>query len=384
MTELTVTLVEIENALKNDEFIFYYQPKISMITGALIGAEALIRWQKPDGELVMPTDFLPLAESSGFICEITKLMFKKLNVDMTIFSDIEGDFTVSINASSKDFYDSEFIDLIQRAIETKQVNPHSIEIELTESSLLGDSDVINENFEALVDMDVSLVMDDFGTGFSSIDMLSQFSFSTIKLDQGVVSRMDSSDKNRTIVESTIRMGHRLGLEVVAEGIETEDAYLALQNQGCTIAQGFWISRPLPIFDFLEFVRQKKRWPSTPIGLLYMAQLDHIHWRKSIIDSVFFLHNRKGGNSEIRGKPASNCKSCMLGKWYYGVGREFAGISAYDQLEAPHMALHKLGNTLLAAVEAGSKKEDLVEMMQELSRLSGQMIELLQDIENEIL
>jgi len=384
MIKSTVTLQEIEGALKNDQFLFYYQPKVSMITGEIIGAEALIRWQKQNGTIVPPSDFIPLAESSGFISEITKAMFQKLIVDMVILNDIEGDFTVSINASTKDFDDSIFIDHIRRAIEGKQVNPNNIEIELTESSLLGDNNAISTNFSTLTDMDVSLVMDDFGTGFSSIDMLSKLPFSTIKLDQGVVSRMANSEKNQLIVESSIRMGHQLGLNIVAEGIESEEVYLALQNSGCTIAQGYWISRPLPLFDLLEFVAQKKSWPSTAVGLLYMAQLDHIHWRKSIIDGVLSINNRSKSNFNFRGKPESDSESCMLGKWYYGVGRKFSGISPYDELEKPHRQLHELGNALIAAVEKGDSKKELVDMMRDLSKLSGVVIKLLQDLESEII
>lgn len=384
MIESTVILQEIEDALKNDEFIFYYQPKVSMITGEIVGAEALIRWQKQNGKIVPPSDFIPLAESSGFISEITKAMFQKLIVDMNIFNDIEGDFTVSINASSKDFDDSTFIDHIQLAIQAKQVDPNSIEVELTESSLFGEGGIAYANFSTLVEMGISLVMDDFGTGFSSIDTLSKLPFSTVKLDQGVVSRMEHSEKNQTIVESSIRMGYQLGLNIVAEGIESEEVYLTLQNLGCTIAQGYWISPPLPLFDFLDLVRQKKRWPSTAVGLLYMAQLDHIHWRKSVIDGVFSIKNRKGGGFGFRGRPASDSKSCMLGKWYYGAGREYSDISAYIELEKPHKQLHDLGNTLIFAVESGSTKEELVEMMRDLSKLSGVIIKLLQDIENEIL
>lgn len=384
MTKTTVNLADLEDALKESEFIFYYQPKVSMITGDIVGAEALIRWEKQNGEIVPPSDFIPLAESSGFISEITNAMFQKLIIDMTIFSDIEGDFIVSINASSKDFSNSIFIDHIQLAIESKQIDPNSVEIELTESSLLEENGVARENFSKLVKMGVSLVMDDFGTGFSSIDMLSKLPFSTVKLDQGVVSRMEHSEKNKTIVESSIRMGHQLGLNVVAEGIESEEVYLALQNAGCTIAQGYWISRPLPLFDFLDFVRQKKLWPSTAIGLLYMAQLDHIHWRKSVIDGVFSLMNRNTSGFLFRGRKVSDSHSCMLGKWYYGAGRAYSDFPAYIELETPHKQLHDLGNALIFAAENGASRKELVEMMQGLSKLSGVIIKLLQDIESEII
>ncbi|GKT12900.1 MAG: diguanylate cyclase [Thiomicrorhabdus sp.] len=384
MVESTLTLKDLENALRNGEFIFYYQPKISMITGKIIGAEALIRWKKPNGDLVMPGNFIPLAESTGYISKITTAMLDELIIDMTIFQDTQPGITISINACSKDFDHPLFIDNIKFAIDTHQLDPNHLEVELTESTLLEESGYAHQNFSKLVDMGVPLVMDDFGTGFSSIDMLSKLPFSAVKLDQGVVSRMEQSEKNQTIVESTIRMGHQLGFDVVAEGIETEEVYQTLQNAGCTIAQGYWISHPLPFLDFLDFIRQDKRWPSTAVGLLYMAELDHIQWRKSLFDGVFSLKNRKTEGFGFRGKPASDSTSCMLGKWYYGAGREYCNLEAYIALEEPHKQLHDQGNDLIKAVEKGASKEEVTGRMRELSMLSGVIIQLLQDIENEIM
>ena len=384
MTESVITLQEIKNALENDEFIFYYQPKVSMITGEISGAEALIRWEKSNGKIIPPSCFIPLAESSGFISEITKKMFQRLIVDMVIFDDIAGELSISMNASAKDFRDHVFVGLVKQAIEARQVNSKRIEIELTESSLLEESDVIDLHISSLVQIDVSLTMDDFGTGFSSIDVLSKFPFSTIKLDQGIVSRMEFSDKDKAIVESSIRMGHQLGLEVVAEGIETERVYQSLQNYGCTIGQGYWISPPLPLSDFLSLVREKRRWPSTPAGLLYMAQLDHIHWRKSLINGVFSLSERNNDNIHLRGRPKHDAKSCMLGKWYYGLGQVFSGIPEFDELEEPHVQLHELGNSLIEAAEKGNSRAELVNMMRDLSKLSSLIIRLLQELENEVL
>ncbi len=243
LNKYTISLREIKSALENDEFIFYYQPKVSMITGKVCGAEALIRWLKPDGQIIPPSEFIPLAESSGFITDITKAMFQKLIADIATFDDTMDDLVISMNASTKDFRDSGFDNLIHDAIEAKKVDPNMVEIELTESAILDDCDIINGAVKALVNMGIPLVMDDFGTGYSSIDILSLFPFSTIKLDRGVISRMELSDRNRTIVEASIRMGHQLQLEVIAEGIENETVYRCLQSSGCAVGQGYWISPP---------------------------------------------------------------------------------------------------------------------------------------------
>jgi len=384
MINPTITLQEIRSALEDDELVFYYQPKVSMITGKVIGAEALLRWLKPDGRIFAPLEFLPLAEATGFISRITREMFQKLIVDMTIFNDIVGEFTVSFNTSAKDFNNAKLVEDIQRAIKMKLVDTLKLEIELTESSLLAESQGINVQLSKLNNLGISLIMDDFGTGFSSIDTLSKWPFSTIKLDRGVVSRMEDSNKNKTIAHTSIQMAHQLSLEVVAEGIESETIYRSLQQAGCTIGQGFWISPPLPLEDFLEFIRRDKRWPATPAGLLYLAQIDHIKWRKDIIDGVFSVVERSDPNTVFRGDPEKDSRFCSLGKWYYGSGKAFFGVPAYDALEGPHSRLHELGSLLLKNAHSNYSKAELVSIMRDLSKQSTQLIKLLQELENELI
>ncbi len=302
-----ITLQHIKDALANDEFVYYYQPKVSMHTGKICGAEALIRWFRSDGSMVSPAEFIPLAESSGFIKQITLAMFQKLIVDMNIINDVNsGDnaIVMSFNASAKDFHDNKLIEAIAYAIRHKQLEAKQLEVELTETVFLNDGDKVRKHLQDLEELGIALSMDDYGIGFSSIDTLARWPFSTIKLDQSIVGKLDDSYKDFTIAQSSIHMAHQLELAVVAEGIETESAYRGLQNLGCSIAQGYWISRPVALSDFLDFKRQRKRWPVVPIGLLHLAQLDHIQWRKSIIDGVFYLGLRKD-IQEIRGAPESD-------------------------------------------------------------------------------
>jgi len=131
-------------------------------------------------------------------------------------------------------------------------------------------------------------MDDYGTGYSSIDLLSQWPFSVVKIDKEMIHRMLSSNKSTTIVQSSIHMAHQLGIDVVAEGIESAEVYNFLLNAGCTVAQGFWLSKPIPLSDFLTFIKRDKRWSGLPIGLIHMAQLDHIQWRRSLVDKVMAM------------------------------------------------------------------------------------------------
>ena len=378
-----ITLTDLATALVNKEFVYYYQPKVSMITGEVCGAEALIRWHKPDGSIIPPYQFIPLAESIGFISEITLAMFEKLIVDVTIIHDVSPNLSISFNASAKDFCDSRLTDKIREAVENQSVEPKKIEVELTETVMMEEDESIKGHLLLLNELGVSLAMDDFGTGFSTIDTLSKWPFTTLKIDQGVVDRMQSSDKDLTIVQSSIRMAHQLGLEIVAEGIETEEVYLILQNAGCKIAQGYLFSKPIPLMDFLKYIKSGTHWPSLPAGMVHMAQLDHIQWRKEIIDGACFLCTDKSGRRFVRGNPNLEPQQCMFGKWYYSAGRTFKGVEAYDLIEQPHNRLHELGRKILERARQNGPKDELVPMIRELTSISNEVISLLQRLEGEM-
>lgn len=378
------TLFELAKGLARDEFVFYYQPKVSLVNGKINGAEALIRWLKPDGSMVAPTEFIPLAESTGFITEISRAMFPKLVEDMVIINDINDEVTVSFNLSAKDFTTPVMLDLIRAAIENNKISPHRLQVELTEASIIDSADtVVRGNLQELVKLGVKLAMDDYGTGYSSIDTLSQWPFSVVKIDQGLIRRMTDSEKSTTIVQASIRMAHQLGINIVAEGIETGSIYDFLLHAGCTDAQGFWLARPMPLTEFLAFVRRDQRWSAMPIGLIHMAQLDHIHWRKTLIDQVTALSFGDNHDGGICGVSAElDHHLCKLGKWYYGIGQEFQGMTAFDELEEPHRVLHELGARLIAAAQNGGTREEITAGLRALTKQSGIVLELLQELENE--
>jgi len=384
MNENNITVDDLKQALANDQFVFYYQPKVLMFTGEICGAEALIRWCKPDGTIIPPLDFIPLAENTGFITEITVSMLQKLIIDMNIIHDINDSIGISFNVSARDFDDSRFTDALSNALTKQMVQPETLEIELTETWAL-DHKHVTDSLTRLRRKGLSIAMDDFGTGNATIDALGKLPFNTIKLDQGAVSRIDSSNKDFTIVQSSIWMAHQLELTIVAEGIESEAIYQTLQDEGCEVAQGFWISHPLPLAEFLEFIRLKRHTPAVPVAMLHMAQLDHLNWRKAVIDGVFYLISRSdhSNNDRLRGMPELDPTKCNLGQWYYGKGRSFSGAEWYGALEEPHFKLHKLGRKLIEAAKNKEPKDVIISMMRKLSKQSTHIIKILQAIENEI-
>ncbi len=381
----SITLTELTEALANDELVFYYQPKISLVNGRLNGAEALVRWQRSDGTMVMPGDFIPLAENSGFITEISLAMFPRLVADMLIINDIDRELTTSFNLSAQDFESSDMLDTIVAAVTSKQLDARCLEVELTEASLIRFDDLaVRENLRALGALGVTLTMDDYGTGYSSIDSLSQWPFDNVKLDKELIARMQETEKATTIVQASIRMAHQLGMRVVAEGIETSEVYDFLLHSGCTDAQGFWLSRPMPLDEYLAFIRNDRRWSGMPTGLIHMAILDHIHWRQALISQVTELaYNGGVAPIAVRSMEAElDPHHCRLGMWYYGPGQAFRGNVLFDRLERPHTQLHALGRELLEAAKSGAPREELIVRLRQLTKQSAVLLEILQALESE--
>jgi hypothetical protein len=263
------------------------------------------------------------------------------------------------------------------------VTAEQLEVELAETVILNEEEDIRRNLNVLKDMGIALAMDDYGMGVSSIDTLAKWPFSTIKLDQGIISKLETSYKELTIVQSCIQMAHQLELDIVAEGIESGAVYQILKNMGCILAQGYWISRPIALADFLEFCRSKKRWPVEPLGVIHMAQLDHVQWRKAIIDGVFYLGLKKI-TKILGGAPESDPAACRLGRWYHGPGKSFAGVKWYDSFEEPHNRLHQIGAELLEAAKRDASKDELILLMRQLTEQSILVISMLQEIENELI
>ena len=375
-------LAELEQALDNDELLFHYQPKVSLLTGCIDGAEALIRWQTADG-LRLPAEFIPQAEESGFITEITRRMFPKLLADMRIAADIDTELTFSFNVSAQDFKQDTFTRDLLAAAHDGLFKPRTLQLELTESSVLEQHGLIPANLQEIADAGIDLFMDDFATGFSTIDSLSRWPFQGVKLDQGLVRRINQSEKCSVIINSSIHMAHQLNLDVVAEGVESGDVYRSLLHAGCREVQGFWIGKPMPFEELLAMVRANPRWLGMPSGIIHMAQLDHIRWRKELVEAVVALAfgSRGAHNTEIH-FPELDPHRCMLGRWYDGPGRDFAGYGAYDSLGIAHARLHQLGDELRAAALAGSDRHTLADLMRRLSLQSGEVVHLLQELETE--
>lgn len=381
----SVTQPEIERALQRGEFVYHYQPKVSMVSGRLSGAEALLRWRRADGSMVYPNEFIPVAEATGFITEITIRMLEQLAVDVARIGSIGTDLVVSFNTSARDFEDHRFVTALVRLFDRGRLAPEAIEVEVTESAALSGKPALVEKLLQLRKRRVALAMDDFGAGYASIDALSRLPFTSLKIDNGVVRRMHASEKDARIVSSNIRMAHILGLDVVAEGVETEITYHELQQAGCSHAQGYWIGRPMPLEGFLAFVASGKSWPDGMTGLVHMATLDHLEWRKFLIGKLLLskqLHLPLSGDDVRRCQiPATECR---LGRWYDGPGRVLARMPEYSELGKAHRALHAQAKHILELLGPEATLAQIASAIRELSENSTSVIARLQALEQAIL
>ena len=377
----TVTEAEIVQALHDREFLLYYQPKASLITNRIVGAEGLVRWRRRDGSVVSPAAFIPLMQGAGLLKPLTHQLLAQLLLDME--GTLGADIRISINVGVEDFEDDTLSNMLLEAIRNHHLLPASLELEMTETQALQACDRLFGRIHGLIEAGISLAMDDFGTGYSSIDTLSKLPFTTIKLDQGIVGRMPGSAKDAAIVRSAIRLGHELGIEVLAEGVETPAQRDFLIECGCKLVQGYLVSPPLPLEAFRAFLMASGDCHSFPVGLVHMAILDHVQWRRQMV-SYAVQRATLPRNSPARmadGFPEMRISCCALGRWYFGDGRHVDATPIYRAIDAPHREVHRIGEAVVEQVRKGATLDELAGLLSTLKAVSTTLLRLLEDLED---
>jgi len=246
---------QLHGALERKEFELYYQPKIDLASGAICGAEALLRWQHPQQGLVLPNRFIPVAEQLGMISPITDWVLDTALAQSRAWL-VEGrQMPVSINVSARSFQSPGLVTRIEQSLKEAGVGGGSLEVEITEGTLMAGLDKGTRIVKELSDLGVSIAIDDFGSGYFSLSYLKRLPINTLKIDQSFLESMDRNPKDAAIVCSIIELGHNLGCKVIAEGVEDEGIRLQLQELGCDLVQGFHISKPLPLAGFHEWLSE---------------------------------------------------------------------------------------------------------------------------------
>lgn len=266
MHQKAIQLLELENdlrhAVEREEFIIYYQPIITLNTGKIAGFEALIRWQHPTRGIISPLKFIPAAEEMGLIYPINTWVFKNVCQQLHIWQKhpaFSKDITISINLSARLFSSSNLITIIDNIIEENQINTVNLELEITESVIMEDNDLVRNILQQLKQRNLKLVIDDFGTGYSSLSYLHSFPLNSLKIDKSFVKRMQENQENMGLVPAMIGISHSMGMRAVAEGVETKEQLAQLRSLNCDLAQGYLFSKPLPAELVLDLVAANPQW-----------------------------------------------------------------------------------------------------------------------------
>ena len=241
-------LADLHLALEHDELELHYQPKLDLAFNVVTGVEALVRWTHPTRGPVPPDVFIPLAESTGLIDQLTRLVLAKALHQCRSWQDAGLDLTVAVNLSARNVMNNDLPDLVAVALVDAGLPAHKLILEITESCLMGDPERTIPTLERLSDIGVTLSLDDFGTGYSSLSYLQRLPVREVKIDRSFVlglSHATDSHASGVLIRSIISLGTSLSLRIVAEGVETAEALETLRQLGCDIIQGYHIGRPVP-------------------------------------------------------------------------------------------------------------------------------------------
>ncbi|OZC37541.1 hypothetical protein B9Q17_13420 [Marinobacter vinifirmus] len=374
--ELREQLHEIRQALHAGELVLYYQPKVNMVTGTIVGAEALLRWLKPSGELVPPLRFLPVLQDHPLEIEVGDWVIREALRQMDQWQSEGLHLQVSVNVSGQQLLEDTFADKLRSALEDfPEVAPSALQLEVLESSALQDMGKVSRTMQTCRQLGVSFALDDFGTGFSSLVYLKHLPASVLKIDQGFVRGMLRNTDDLPIIAGVVSMAHAFGLQVIAEGVETVPHGELLLKLGCEQAQGYGIARPMPAGDLPEWVAT---WPGeiawkgiVPVDshkvMLLSAEIEHRNWVASMAS---WLATGEGAPPEL------DHRLCRLGQWLEReTGHKGIWSSDFAQLTRRHRNLHNRARELVVSHGQG----DSVQAERLLAELESESEELLKSL-----
>jgi diguanylate cyclase (GGDEF)-like protein/PAS domain S-box-containing protein len=350
------SLDRIAQAIAQDEFELYFQPKVNMRTGGIVGAEALLRWRHPERGMVLPGDFLPLIEDSEHMARLDDWVLNAALAQMAAWHARGLDIAVGVNISAHYLQQADFLpNLEQRLAAFPTVRPDCLELEVVETAALEGITRISSLIEGCQALGVHFSLDDFGTGYSSLTYLRRLPANVLKIDQSFVRDMLWDSGDLAIVEGIIGLAAAFRRTVIAEGVETAEHGELLLRLGCDLAQGYGIARPMPAGELPAWIatwRPPAAWSSAhnmaarreELPLTY-AEVDHRNWFKSLEN---FLSATQG--------PPPETGACRFGEWYLGVeGQRYAHLAEFAAVGTLHRAAHETTEEIVALVRAGNAK-----------------------------
>jgi len=248
--------VEIKRAIKDEEWILYYQPKVDISTDTIVGMEALIRWNHPERGILSPCEFIGLAETRGLIAEIGKWVLRAACKQAKIWLDSGVETKIAINLSAVELHNTKLSNQILSIIHESQIKPQLIELEVTETMVINNLEMAVRTLDNLRRNGVNILIDDFGTGYSSLEYLKRLPIDVLKIDRIFIKDIMTDDFDKSIVKTIISMAHSLGLKVVVEGVETLEQYTVVKQMSCDEVQGYLLSKPVNAECATSLLEQK--------------------------------------------------------------------------------------------------------------------------------
>ena len=251
----------LNNAIENNQFALYYQPQIDLPTGQVVGFEGLLRWQHPEQGLKLPETFIPAAEETGQIAQLTNLV---IDTGFKFIEKLNQSLSFSLNISSQCLKDHHLVDALDNSCHEYHIDPHRVVLEFTDTATLEDPTHAEDILSQLKTSGYRLGIDDAGTGYATMPHLDKLHFSELKIDKSLVTTMETSSKSRKSIISTIELAESLGIATIAEGIENNLEAIGLRELGCQYGQGFYFAKPMNEADTLKWLENWNKSASLPI------------------------------------------------------------------------------------------------------------------------
>ena len=377
MRERRAFLDRLEAALAQGEFCLYYQPKVDMRAGTVIGVEALIRWRHPERGLVEPADFLPSMAGVDLETQLGEWVIDQALTQMAAWRAAGLDLPVAVNIAPPHLARIDFAERLKWLLARHPDTPtNRLELEVLESAALDDIEHVSRLIDACRRLGVTVALDDFGTGYSSLTYLKRLPADLIKIDRSFVHDMLSDADDLAIIEGVIGLAEAFHISVIAEGVETAEQGVALIHLGCSLGQGYGIARPMPGEDLPGWVatyRPVPSWRQAPAtwsrddAVLLGAEMDHRIWVENLqacLDSVA---------AEKIEPPPMDPRLCRFGRWYHGPGRlHYGSLDEFQVIDPLHRQIHALGEEIGGLCYSGRNGEARARMA-ELTALRDQLI-----------